>query len=114
MTDTPISADQLVRDSPHKQAAVSWPLPIDMHLEQLLNRAEEAGENTSRRELAAAIIAATNLNGEELGGLLRRYRTTRVRDLLPVPEGQNVLPFRKRPPGPRTVTARTPREGETS
>lgn len=110
MTDTPVPADQLVKDSPHKQAAVSWPLPIDMHLDRLLGRAEEAGENTSRRELAAAIIADTDLSGEQLGGLLRRYRTTRVRNLLPVPEGENVVPFRKRPPGPRTGQAQRPEQ----
>lgn len=102
MSDTPLSADQLVRDCPHKQAAVAWPLPVDMRLEDLLIQADAAGENTSRRELAAAIIATTTLTDAQLGKRLRRYRTLKVRDLLPVPEGENVIPFVRRKPGPRS------------
>jgi hypothetical protein len=102
VTDTPLAADQLVRDCPQKQAAVAWPLPIDARLDELLAQANAAGENTSRKELVAAIIAATRVSDAQLGKLLRRYRTARVRDLVSIPEGENVLPFAKHKPGPRT------------
>lgn len=101
MTGTPLAADQLVRDCPQKQAAVAWPLPVDVRLDELLTQADAAGENTSRKELVAAIIAATRLSDAQLGRLLRRYRTTRVRDLVSLPEGENVVPFVKHKPGPR-------------
>jgi hypothetical protein len=105
MSDTPLAADALVRDCPHKQAAVAWPLPVDMRLDDLLAQADAAGEKTSRRELAAAIIATTTLTDGQLGRMLRRYRTAKVCDLLPVPEGTNVVPFVRRKPGPRKVGA---------
>lgn len=105
MSDTPLPADELIKDCVYKQAAVAWPLPVDMRLEQLLAQAERAGENTTRKELAAAIIAAASPTDAQLGKMLRRYRTAKVRDLLSVPEGANVVPFVKRKPGRRTVGA---------
>jgi hypothetical protein len=106
VSDTPLAADQLVRDCPQKQAAVSWPLPVDVRLDELLAQAEAAGENTSRKELVAAIITATKVTDAQLSRLIRRYRTAKVRDLVFLPEGENVVPFRKHRPGPRTSSAR--------
>lgn len=101
VTGTPLDADQLVRDCPQKQAAVAWPLPVDMRLDVLLAQADAAGENTSRKELAAAIIATTRLSNAQLGRLLRRYRTAKVSDLVALPEGENIIPFVRQKPGPR-------------
>ena len=105
MTDAPLPADHLVRDCPQKAAAVSWPLPVDMRLDGLLSQADAAGENTSRKELAAAIIASAKFSDVQLGKLLRWYRTLKVRELLTVPDGDNVVRFSKRKPGPRTSVA---------
>jgi hypothetical protein len=105
MTDSPLPADHLVRDCAQKQAAVAWPLPVDMHLDGLLSQADAAGENTSRKELAAAIIASTMLTDARLGKLLRWYRTVKVRELLAVPDGDNVVRFTRRKPGPRSSAA---------
>ena len=105
MSDTPLPADHLVKDCAQKQAAVAWPLPVDMRLDRLLAQADAAGENTSRKELAAAIIASTRPTDAQLGKLLRWYRTVRVRDLLALPDGDNVVRFTKRKPGPRTSVA---------
>ncbi|MCA1833896.1 MAG: hypothetical protein LC750_14445 [Actinobacteria bacterium] len=105
MSEIPLAADQQVKDCAQKQAAVAWPLPVDMRLDQLLAQADAAGENTSRKELVAAIISTTTLTDAQLGKVLRRYRTAKVRDLLPVPAGENVVPFIKRKPGPRTAGA---------
>jgi hypothetical protein len=109
VTDTPLAADQLVRDCPEKQAAVAWPLPVDARLDELLAQAEAAGENTSRKELVAAIIALTTVTDAQLGRLLRRYRRAKVRDLISLPEGENVVPFMKHKPGPRTFSSWQPR-----
>ncbi len=109
MTDTPQAADQLVRECPQKQAAVAWPVPVDVRLDELLAQAEAAGENTSRKELVAAIIATTRVTDAQLGKLLRRYRTAKVRDLVSLQEGENVIPFIKHKPGPRTSNSRVQR-----
>lgn len=106
---TSLAADQLVRDCPQKQAAVTWPLPVDARLDELLAQAEAAGENTSRRELVAAIIGSTRLTDVQLGRMLRRYRTAKVHDLILFPEGENVVPFVKHKPGPRTSGERSQR-----
>lgn len=105
MSDAQLPADHLVRNCPQKGASVTWPMPVDMHLDRLLAQADAAGENTSRRELAAAIVAAAEFTDEELGKLLRRYRTIKVRDLLTIPDGDNVVLFKKSRPGPRTSDA---------
>ena len=68
VTGTPLAADQLVRDCPQKQAAVAWPLPVDARLDELLAQADAAGENTSRKELVAAIIASTRVSDTGLAG----------------------------------------------
>ena len=102
MSDAPLPADHLVRDCAQKPAAISWPLPVDMRLEGLLAQADAAGENTSRKELAAAIIASTKLTDAQLGKLLRWYRKVRVRGLLAVPDVDNVVHFTRRKPGPRS------------
>jgi hypothetical protein len=101
VTGTPLAGDQLIRDCPQKQAAIAWPLPVDVRLDELLAQASAAGENTSRKELVAAIIASTRVSDTQLGRLLRQYRKTRVRDLIVFQEGENVVPFVKHKPGPR-------------
>ena len=105
MSDTRLLADDLVRDCAQKQAAIAWPLPVDMRLDRLLTQADAAGENTSRKELAAAIIASAKLTDAQLGKLLRWYRTARVRDLVLLADEENVIRFTKRKPGPRTSIA---------
>lgn len=102
MVDTPIPADQLARVGPQRQAAISWSLAVDARLERLLTLAEAAGERTTRKEIAAALVAAAPESGEELSVLIRKYRLSTVRDLLPVAEGANVVAFAHRRPGPRT------------
>lgn len=67
LSDAPLPADQLLRECAQKQAAVAWPLPVDIHLDRLLDQADAAGENTSRKELAAAIIASAKFSDAQLG-----------------------------------------------
>src|SRR5687768_1938451 len=99
--DTPLDADGLVANYPDKQAAVAWPLPVDARLERLLEQARSAGERTTRKELVAALVAFASPTDSQLAKLLKRYRTSRVRDILPVAAGENVVPFSRQGPGPR-------------
>lgn len=105
MGDTPIPRSLRLRDAPQRQCAISWPLPVDMKLERLLVSATDAGENTSRKEIVAALVAFASVDGNELGELLRRYRLAEVGGILPgESDGDgdaDVLHFKARKPGPR-------------
>ena len=43
MTVDTLAANSRVVKAPEKQGAVAWPLPVEMKLDRLLRRAEEAG-----------------------------------------------------------------------
>lgn len=104
MPDRPhmLNVDDRVTGCPDRQAGLSWPLPVDAKLEQLLDTARSSGEPTSRREIAAAIIAMTaDLSADELGELLYRYRRATVGDVLRRPKASTVVEFKRYPPGPR-------------
>jgi hypothetical protein len=73
-----------------------------MHLDRLVSQATAAGEKTNRKELTAAIVATASLSDAQLERMLKRYRKAQVRDLIPVTEGENVVPFEQSRPGPRT------------
>jgi hypothetical protein len=61
-----------------KQAGLSWPIPADRRLDQLVELANEAGAATRRNELAAAIIASTEAEEELLLQLVLRWRRASV------------------------------------
>jgi hypothetical protein len=99
---TPVDPDELVtRTRPHN-AGLSWPIAVDEHLDRLVARATDSGERTFRKELIAAIIAATDVDGAELGNLLRSYRTKRVKELLGADARDGVIEIAQRRPGRRT------------
>jgi hypothetical protein len=98
---TSLNVQDAVSSYPHRQAGISWPLPVDAKLEQLLDMARAAGERTSRREIVAAIIAQADFTGEELSDVLHRYRLARVGDVLQSTDTSNVVNFIHRRPGPR-------------
>jgi hypothetical protein len=84
-----------------RQAGVSWPLPVDVKLDQLLQQARDVGERTSRREIVAAVVGLCDLDGDGLSTLLRRFRLATVSDVLDHSGNENVLAFRAHGPGPR-------------
>jgi hypothetical protein len=98
---TPLRVGDAVSSYPDRQAGISWPLPVDQKLEDLLKAARAVGERTSRREIVAAIIAMADLSGEELSDLLRRYRLAQVGDVLQPSDRSNVVKFTQHGPGPR-------------
>jgi hypothetical protein len=77
-----LGADRKASNTVSKQAGLSWPIPVDRRLDQLVELANEAGAATRRNELAAAIIAATEAEGELLLQLVLRWRRARVADIV--------------------------------
>jgi len=107
-----LDADSYVVDTPEKSASINWPWAVEVRLEQLLNQAKAAGEKTNRKELVAALVATSKLSDAQLGKMLRRYRTVKVREILSVPADENIVPFAKQRPGPRTSERSRSREPE--
>ena len=91
-------------DSRDRQVGLRLPLAVDQRIDALIRRATDAGERTNRRELIAAILADSDLTGEQLGTLLRSFRTAKVRDvLLDVDAASDVLHLVSHKPGPRVA-----------
>jgi hypothetical protein len=100
--ETEINVSDIVSECDTRQAGISWPLPVDMKLEQLLRTARAAGERTSRREIAAAIVAvASDFDGPRLSKLLKEYRLATVGQVLKPANTTNVISFTGHGPGPR-------------
>lgn len=90
-----------------KGAAITWPIPLDNWLDELLTLADEAGQKTTRKELAAAILLQAPRDGDALAALVTAYRKAKVSDVCPPTNSrQSVIPFQVRRPGPRPRTAR--------
>jgi hypothetical protein len=98
-----VDAGDTLYSSRDRQVSFRWPLAIDQRLDALVQRATTAGERTNRRELLAALILTCNLSGDELGSMLRKYRTADVSaavlDLTITAD--NVVSFAQHRPGPR-------------
>lgn len=96
-----LPVDELLIDGEERNPGLYWPLAVDRWLEQRLEQSRAAGISTSRKELAAALMTASEYDDDGLAALLRTYRRRRVRDLLPVAPDSNVVRYMKRGPGPR-------------
>ena len=82
------------------QTCVSWPVPVDQRLDELLVRfgAVSAGD-ISRSKLLAAIVSTTPASGPELEQLVKRYRALTAGDVVLQEDGPIIV--RDRRPGPR-------------
>ena len=78
------------------------PGPLNARLDVLVEAANAAGENTSRKEMLAALLLESPVDGTDLAAAIRRYRVAKASDAVPpgVPEAQ-ILGVRDRKPGPR-------------
>jgi hypothetical protein len=98
----PIDPDSRLRDSAERGVSMDWPLAISERLDALVELAEDEGENTSRKELTAALLLAAPEIGEELSVLLKTYRRALARDALLSPDSAgDVIKFEQRKPGRR-------------
>jgi hypothetical protein len=97
-----VDLDTNLARSRDKQAGLRWPIAVDDRLDQLVAAAEGVGERTNRKELLAAIVATSEVDGGALSNCLRRYRTMSVRECLKDQPGDlNVVRLADRKPGPR-------------
>ncbi|EIU07583.1 hypothetical protein MA5S0422_0058 [Mycobacteroides abscessus 5S-0422] len=104
MDDVAVERHELVINSRDKQVGLRLPLAVDQRIDALMSRATEAGERTNRKELIAALLATADMTGEELGNLLRRYRRSKVAEvLLDLDSSADVIPLVAHKPGPRPV-----------
>lgn len=85
----PVDPETLITVTGMRQAGISWPIAVDGILHHHVDQARESGDRTSKQELAAAVIFnAMGLSGEERRDLLRKYRTSRVEDIV-YPQSDN-------------------------
>jgi hypothetical protein len=93
--------DRLVRCEA-KGASITWPIPLDNLVDDHVTNAVEVGPKKTRRELVAAVLLAVPRDGERLAELITTYRKAKVADVAPnEAQGENVIAFRVRGPGPR-------------
>ena len=91
--------------TPTKSAAINWPLPVDRRLDQLVDLANSAGAATRRNELTAAVISAATADPQDLLGLVIKWRTQRVRDVvLGVTDAAQVVEIPRYGPGRRRAS----------
>ncbi|MFD3335970.1 hypothetical protein ACFWV1_25450 [Streptomyces sp. NPDC058700] len=94
---------ELLCHQQRRATSVLWPEDIDRRLNILVRAAAAAGERTSRAELLAALVAAVEVEPEQVAALLRHYRRLPA-DTLSGDETRNDLPA-VRSPGPRRVAS---------
>jgi len=101
-----LEADLKASAAVTKQAGLTWPMPADRRLDQLVELANEAGAGTRRNELAAAIVAAAEADGEVLLRPVLQWRRSKVRDVIVnPPEESSVIHFPRYGPGRRKADA---------
>lgn len=100
-----LRADLKASTAVAKQAGLSWPLPADRRLDQLVEAANESGARTRRNELAAAILFAAPGDGEMLLQLVLRWRRALIRDVvIDTPEESSAVYLPRYGPGRRKTS----------
>lgn len=101
----PIPPDHRLRDCPERQAGMAWPIPVHARLDELVRIVrDEAGRDTSRKELVAALILSASTDPDALDAAVRRYRLATAREALVEPDlvdDGTVLQLPRPRPGPR-------------
>ena len=100
-----LSPDSRLRDCPERQVALSLVGPISHRLDELVSLLRsEAGRDTTRKELVAALLLAATTDPSALDKLVRSYRLAVVADALVDADGVSdgeVLRLPQPRPGPR-------------
>jgi hypothetical protein len=94
---------ELLHQQRRRQTSVLWPEDVDRRLNILVRAAAAAGERTSRAELLAALVAAVDVEPEQVAALLHHYRRLPA-DALTGDQDRDDLPA-VRAPGPRRVAS---------
>ncbi|MCH0573079.1 hypothetical protein I3F60_28190 [Streptomyces sp. MUM 136J] len=64
----------LLWQRPRRNTLVSWPHDVDQRLDILVRAAAAAGEQTSRSQILAALVATAEANPDAVADLLHTYR----------------------------------------
>lgn len=100
--DDTLDPGELLCTSRDRQVGLRVPVAVSQRVDALLARARAAGERTDRKELITALLAETDLSGDQLGDLLRRYRRMTVAHaLLDQSADGSVVRLARARPGPR-------------
>ena len=91
-----------LRECPDDQIGTSIPKPLNARLDALVARAHAAGENTSRREVIAALVLQAPEAPELLVEAVRAYRSATADEAIPAGDDPaNILGDRRPRRGPR-------------
>lgn len=103
---TRVHASEKLAQSPDKQPGLRWPEAVDQVVDRMVEAANNAGANTTRRELVAAVMVAQERDGANLLNLLVDYRTITVGQALHRDSNDgDIIDL------PRSGPGRRPREG---
>lgn len=91
---------QRLNASKTRTTSVLWPEAVDDRLELLHHLASEAGEQASRAQILAALVANAPLDGEGIGVMVRSYRRRHLGEFV---AETGPMPERRRRPGKKTV-----------
>ena len=95
-------AEQRLRASDETQINLAVAVPLNARLDALVAIAEDAGDNTSRKEIVSALLLEAPDDANALAERLRRFRQASVQDsFIPGFEDAFFLNPDPRSPGPR-------------
>ncbi|WP_214319040.1 hypothetical protein [Nonomuraea sediminis] len=98
---------KLLWRSQRRNTLVSWPHAVDDRLERLVAAGLAAGENVSRSQVLAALVASTEVSPEQVSALVRAYRRMPAEALDEHPDTADEWP-QVRHPGPRRGAGEKP------
>ena len=75
---------------------VHWPIAVNHRLDQLQELAVRAGTHVSRSQILAALVMATELDGERIAEIVRSYRVLES-------DSTEYSESSRRRPGPRKI-----------
>lgn len=101
---------ELLKDSAKRTTSVQWPDAIDARLEVLIALAAASGEQVSRSQLLAALVAGAPMDGGKLGDAVRAYRRQRPEEFSQATAAAGEVPTVRRPGAKRRETPRPPIE----
>ena len=87
---------------PEDQINVSVPAPLNARLDALVELANQAGENTNRKEVVSALLLSAPESGNAIADHVRAFRQAAANDAaVPGYDESEFLHPRKQGPGPR-------------
>ena len=79
-----VDPDAPLLEAPLKRPGLAWPLPVDIRLDFLRDRANLGGIGATRQEVMSALVIAAPEEVHALVEMVINYRTSRIRSVLPV------------------------------